>query len=227
MHIRDHATATLQIKAASRKINARGFTLVELTIAIAILALVAVLGWRGLDGIVRARVTLTSEMEATRALQLTFAQLQSDAAQLAPASLLLARPTVLALQNRLLMVRMVFAEQQPARVQIVDYRLINGELQREESTPTRDLNALDAMWQSALNDAGNGATQAVQLQSHIASLQMQVWDSDALVWRPADATATGSQSNSAGGNRWTGLEVALQLQGHSGNMVKTFLLGGV
>ena len=35
--------------------NEAGFTLVELVIAIAILALVAVLGWRGLDGIVRAR----------------------------------------------------------------------------------------------------------------------------------------------------------------------------
>jgi general secretion pathway protein J len=34
----------------------RGFTLIELLVAITILAIVAVLGWRGLDGIVRARV---------------------------------------------------------------------------------------------------------------------------------------------------------------------------
>jgi general secretion pathway protein J len=31
-----------------------GFTLVELLVAISILAIVAVLGWRGLDGIIRA-----------------------------------------------------------------------------------------------------------------------------------------------------------------------------
>lgn len=206
--------------------KARGFTLVELIVAIAILALVAVLGWRGLDGIVRARVALTAEMEQTRGMQLTFAQLQSDAAQLAPGSLMLTRPTLLAAQDRLLMVRLVFAERQPARVQIVDYRLRNGLLTRRESVATRDLNALDAMWQAALNDAGNGNgaanTQAVVLQSDIAALQMQLWGGDGLGWRPPAVTPGGSQD---GANRWTGLEVALQLRGRNGSMVKTFLLG--
>ena len=54
----------------------RGFTLVELLVAISILAIVAVLGWRGLDGIMRARGTLTDQMEVTRGMQLAFAQLQ-------------------------------------------------------------------------------------------------------------------------------------------------------
>ncbi|MEN3295328.1 MAG: ral secretion pathway protein, partial [Burkholderiales bacterium] len=40
--------------------NKRGFTLVELLIAISVLAMVAVLGWRGLDSIVRARVALNA-----------------------------------------------------------------------------------------------------------------------------------------------------------------------
>lgn len=35
-----------------------GFTLIELLVAITVMAIVAVLGWRGLDGIVRARLTL-------------------------------------------------------------------------------------------------------------------------------------------------------------------------
>jgi general secretion pathway protein J len=34
----------------------RGLTLIELLVAISVLAFVAVLGWRGLDSIVRARV---------------------------------------------------------------------------------------------------------------------------------------------------------------------------
>ena len=50
----------------------RGFTLVELLVAISILAIVAVLGWRGLDGIVRARVALTAQMEQTRGMQLVY-----------------------------------------------------------------------------------------------------------------------------------------------------------
>ena len=46
--------------------RARGFTLIELLVAISVLAIVAVLGWRGLDGIVRARVALTGNLEQTR-----------------------------------------------------------------------------------------------------------------------------------------------------------------
>ena len=65
-----------------------GFTLVELLVAISILAIVAVLGWRGLDGIVRARVALTAQMEVTRGMQLAFAQMQSDCEHLAAARIL-------------------------------------------------------------------------------------------------------------------------------------------
>ena len=43
------------------KQRARGFTLIELLVAISILAIVAVLGWRGLDAIVRARVSLNED----------------------------------------------------------------------------------------------------------------------------------------------------------------------
>lgn len=63
--------------------NARGFTLIELLVAITVLAIVAVLGWRGLDGIVRSREQLTQNMEQTRGTQLTFAQMQSDLEQIA------------------------------------------------------------------------------------------------------------------------------------------------
>ncbi|WP_211462483.1 PulJ/GspJ family protein [Collimonas silvisoli] len=203
-----------------------GFTLVEMIIAITILAMVAILGWRGLDGIVRSRVALTTEMEQTRGMQLTFAQLQSDCAQIAPVSLMSARPTLLAAPGRLLMVRLVFADQQPTRVQIVDYRLRDGQLTRLESAPTRDLNLLDTMWQSALNDAGD-RSQAVLLQSDIASMQMQLWGSDGQGWRPPAAANTGSQDANVNlnANHWTGLQIALQLRGHDSTMAKTFLLG--
>ena len=215
----------------SSKVRSRngssGFTLVEMIIAITILAMVAILGWRGLDGIVRSRVALTTEMEQTRGMQLTFAQLQSDCAQIAPISLMSARPTLLAQPGRLLMVRLVFADQQPTRVQVIDYRLRDGRLTRQESAPTRDLNLLDTMWQSALNDAGDSG-QAVLLQSDIADMQMQLWGSDGQGWRPSAAAAsTGSQdSANLNANRWTGLQVALQLRGHDNStMAKTFLLG--
>lgn len=216
----------MRVNGISKK-SASGFTLVEMIIAITILAMVAILGWRGLDGIVRSRVALTSEMEQTRGMQLTFAQLQSDCAQIAPISLMAARPTLLATAGRLLMVRLVFAEQQPTRVQIVDYRLRDGQLRRQESAPTRDLKVLDAMWQSALDDSADGSanSQSVLLQSDIASMQMQLWGSDGQGWRPSAAATAGSQDTSVTANHWTGLQVALQLRGHDNTMAKTFLLG--
>jgi len=54
--------------AAHRTINNRGFTLVELLVAITILAIVATLGWRGLDGIVRARIALNAQLEQSRGI---------------------------------------------------------------------------------------------------------------------------------------------------------------
>ncbi|MDY7548311.1 prepilin-type N-terminal cleavage/methylation domain-containing protein [Glaciimonas sp. Gout2] len=221
----------LAIKSCNPRSVARGFTLVELIIAITILALVAVLGWRGLDGIVRARVALTAEMEQTRAMQLTFAQLQNDCALLAPGSLLLARPTLLVAQNRFLLVRLVFSDQQPSHVQIVDYHLRNGVLTRQESVATRDLNALDAMWQTTLNDSSNDTdnlspnTQMVVLQSNVATMQLRLWGSDGLGWRQPDSSGGASLDVRPGANRWTGLEVALQPRGRDSNMIKIFLLG--
>eukprot|EP01034_Spumella_vulgaris_P040814 gene40814-50506_t len=76
--------------------RARGFTLVELLVAIAVLAIVAVLGWRGLDGIVRSRQALTEQMEQTRGIQLAFAQMQSDMEQRALRKQLASRETLAA-----------------------------------------------------------------------------------------------------------------------------------
>src|SRR4030065_1669722 len=83
------------------KFKHRGFTLVELLVAISVLGFVAVLGWRGLDGIVRARIALTSDLEQTRGMQLAFAQLQSDCAHLASTSILQGRMPLAVEQERL------------------------------------------------------------------------------------------------------------------------------
>ncbi len=56
----------------------RGLTLVELLVAMTMMAFVAVLGWRGLDSITRARISLHEELAQTRGLQLAFAQMQTD-----------------------------------------------------------------------------------------------------------------------------------------------------
>ncbi len=203
-----------------------GFTLVELLVAISVLAMVAVLGWRGLDSIIRARTAITSDIEETRGMQLTFAQLESDCAHIASASLVANRPTLLASQGRLLLVRTVFADDQPTRVQAVAYRLDNGQLTRQESLPTRDLKVLDATWRSAMGRADS--TQAVVMQSGVTTMSIRTWTSNADGWRVAGAdVATPQTPAGAPPPDVTGLEVALELQDHPGKLVKVFLLGPV
>ncbi|WP_371764246.1 type II secretion system protein J [Massilia sp.] len=216
--------------------RARGFTLVELLVAISILAIVAVLGWRGLDGIVRARVALTQQMETTRGMQLAFAQMQSDCEHIAQRDVVDQRPYLLVGADRLTLVREVFTENQPSRLQVVAYRIVNGTLMRRESQPTRDLVQLDALWQAVTSDADTNP--AVALQTGVTGMQVATWLNNS--WRQggvdpgANAAGTGQapppQSPSPDqaaqvSNEPTGLQVALLAQNLQQPMVKSFLLG--
>ena len=211
----------------------RGMTLIELLVAISVLAVIAVLGWRGLDSIARARIALTGDLEQTRGMQLAFAQLQSDCAHLADASVLQKRMPLSAGQDSLTLVRTMFADNQPTRLQVVAYRVKEGVLTRRESAATRDLNELDALWRSAASDID--ASQApfdrlragVVLQTGVDSLTMRLWVNGG--WRMGDDTLPAAAGMNAGINAGllapSGLEVALQLRGRDTRLLKIFLLG--
>ena len=200
--------------------TARGFTLVELLVAIGILAMVAVLGWRGLDGIVRARVALTDQMEMTRGMQLAFAQMQSDCEHAADATMLGRRPFLLHADNRLTLVRTVFNENEPARLQVISYRLVDDRLIRRESNTTRDLVELDALWQASVSDTD--PTPPVMLQDKIDSMGVLVWQNNA--WqKQSQATAQGGIVPTG----VTGVQVVLAAHGFPQPLVKYFLLGSI
>jgi len=222
-----------------------GFTLVELLVAISILAIVAVLGWRGLDGIIRARTALTNQMETTRGMQLAFAQMQSDCEHIAGREVLDRRPYLLTGTDRVTMVREVFTENQPSRLQVVAYRIVNGNLVRRETPAVRDLAQLDGLWQAAVSDTDTSGT--VALQAGVVGMQVLTWENRA--WRQASSagaagSAAGNNGNntagttgaSAGGTAVqqdpntvplppTGMQVALQAKGQQVPMTKSFLLG--
>ena len=198
-----------------------GFTLVELLVAISILAIVAVLGWRGLDGIVRARVALTDQIEATRGMQLAFAQLQSDAEHMADPKALQNRAFLLTDTDSMTMVRNVYQENEPAVLQVVSYRVVDNVLLRRESIGTRDLVQLDVLWKAATSNLDT--TPPVALQSNVTGMLVQTWETNG--WR------TGGQPRENNPTALnlppTGLQVALQVRGVQAVMIKSFLLGGL
>lgn len=61
-----------------RRRSAPGFTLVELLVAISLMALMAVLAWRGLDGMTRAQSQLRQQADDVLALQSALAQWTAD-----------------------------------------------------------------------------------------------------------------------------------------------------
>jgi len=56
----------------------RGFTLVELMVAITVMALIAILSWRGLDGMSRAQTQTQARSDAILVLQAGLAQWKAD-----------------------------------------------------------------------------------------------------------------------------------------------------
>ena len=58
--------------------SACGFTLIELLVALALMAVVSLLGWRGLDTVLRSRERIVEQSEEMRSLSLAFGQMEDD-----------------------------------------------------------------------------------------------------------------------------------------------------
>lgn len=100
-----------------------GFTLIELLVAVTILAIIAVMGWRGLDSIIRARVGLNQELEQSRGAQISFVQLENDCAHLVSEAMLPRRENIRAFEQQLILIRTVYEDNQATRLQVVAYRM--------------------------------------------------------------------------------------------------------
>lgn len=88
-------------RAADRRARrrARGFTLIEMLVAIALLAVIALLSWRGLDATIRGRDSIASNLTQTRLLGRYFSQLQFDLLNLVTADEVFGPPLRIARTN--------------------------------------------------------------------------------------------------------------------------------
>jgi general secretion pathway protein J len=186
----------------------RGFTLVEMLIAIGILAMIAALGWRSMDGMIRSRTVLTDSMQQLRAMQRSFAQMQDDCANLATSDAIGNAVRISIQPNRLGLIRNTFAADQPTRLQAVVYDVAGGILLRRESPATRDLPALERFLQQSASDGAAG----LPLQNDVHGMSLRAW-------------TNGWHEEISGGIPPRGLEVILQLGGNDGVVRRLFLLG--
>ena len=140
-------------------------------IAIAILAVLAVLSWRGLDSVIRGRATIEHAMEDERVVAQLFDQMRIDARQAATDDEA-GQPAVQVGNGSFQIVRGVFAQNTAPRLQVVRYRLSNGRIVRYASPPLSNVGEV----RRALS-SGDGAEgwSSVPLMGGVRSLATRVY----------------------------------------------------
>lgn len=177
-HPNSHGTP---VSAGARgRRRARGFTLIELLVAVALLAVLAILSWRGLDAVLQSRERLVTESNELRSLTIALAQLEEDLLQTWPVNKLgggLVPIRVVvdqggadgASSQSLMLVREIARRDLPTRLQRVVYQVRDGKLERGFSE-----------WQKGTDGRGSvgGSVQSLVWQPvlpEVRSMRVRGW----------------------------------------------------
>ncbi|VWB56963.1 PulJ/GspJ family protein [Burkholderia lata] len=153
---------------AALRARARGFTLIEMLVAITLLAVIALLSWRGLDATIRGRDDIASNLAQTRLLGRYFSQLQFDLTNLVTPDEVFGPPLCIR-PGELVMVRHLGVGSGPTQMQVVRYQLKGRELVRSASQPLASLAEVD----DALHHMD--AFARVVVSNDARSMQLSVW----------------------------------------------------
>jgi general secretion pathway protein J len=123
--------------APSQAARHGGFTLIELIVAVSLMAVLSVIAWRGLDSVLKARDTLTEVGEDMRSLTIAFSQMDEDLRRSWPIKQLLPGQTPIRFLpgasgqgSQLELLREGGGALDGVRVERVAYRVRDGKLER-------------------------------------------------------------------------------------------------
>ncbi|WGS49901.1 prepilin-type N-terminal cleavage/methylation domain-containing protein [Paraburkholderia sp. D15] len=158
------------VRSERRRDGARGFTLIELLVAIAILAVIAVLSWRGLDQIIRGRQTITNAMEDERVFAQLFDQMRIDVRQAATDDEA-GQAAVSVSGSVLQVVRHMVVPGAAPRLQVVRYRISGGRVVRYASPPLENVGEL----RGALRGSEGEGWSAVPLMGGVGAITARLY----------------------------------------------------
>lgn len=162
----------------------RGFTLVEVLVALAIMAVLASLAWRGIDGMVRTRDATTQAVDRTAQLNTILSQWQQDLQSLQDTG---AAPVLQFDGRHLRLTRRV-----DGGVAVVVWTLADGVWLRWASPATTRLQPLQQAWLRSQQLLGT-EPQQVRLLDGVADWQLYYYRGNA--WSNAQSSAGTGDGN--------------------------------
>ncbi len=215
----------------TRSPDARGFTLIEVMVALLIMALMAVMAWRGMDALIRTRDISQAKLEQTMRLQTVMGQWEQDLLSVQDAG------TVPALRFDGATLRLT--RRRPEGMQVVAWSKQGNAWLRWESAVTQSSNELLASYQYSLQlqaDApgmvhavdGVSAWQLYFYRGNAWSNAMSTGDVAAVPGAAASAAPGAGHAPGASFALPSGVKLALHFEegsGWSGALNRTVVLG--
>ena len=116
-----------------------GFTLIEVLVALVVMATMAIMSWRGLDALLKTRDIAQTHLDQSARLQTVMAQWEQDLRSIQDSGVV----DPLTFDGGSLRI----TRQQPLGLQVVSWSVRNGRLYRWESVPVQTVAALESSFQ--------------------------------------------------------------------------------